>query len=466
MLKWLTKKVYNSLTDVLAAVYKELDSLQPVDTDTVKWTKGLTGMKAHAVVQNSPVAMNQVQGDEVDLSYKSSFKLIFGMTTEPEPDPNISPDPEAPPFVPEPCILLVQGADAEDDEAGVVTVVKRATALHVLKTELPIVDGDIYLNVIWNPSTGLTYSVGAAVPLNGNVYQARIGRYNAYNKTITQIHLTGDIRITDWPTAYDNAFLAVLGTASVADPPPDPLPEPSAAIYICHGKDIERENAGIVFFEEFTGFDNPFPLQMEVPKTELPAIDGNIYLIIYFDVLGAFTYEFYQGNITGHLSYGSVDMWYILIATYNASTQLLTQVHTGNQAWYKQYYSSYAYSDGDIMICSAANRYLGTFKVIRDWATDSLVVCNGGNYGGAIAGHVGPSPINIDVPRTVLPATAGTINLLVSYSGGAYSASLIQGAYTPGDQEWMTPIASYNATNHSINQLHTTGNITITGRWL
>ena len=65
MLKWLTKKVYSSLSEVLGAVYKELDSLQPVDTDTVKWTKSLNGMKAHAVVQNSPVAMNQVQEDSV-----------------------------------------------------------------------------------------------------------------------------------------------------------------------------------------------------------------------------------------------------------------------------------------------------------------------------------------------------------------------------------------------------------------
>ena len=53
MLKWLTKKVYSSLSEVLGAVYKELESLQPIDTDTVKWTKSLNGMKAHAVVQNS-----------------------------------------------------------------------------------------------------------------------------------------------------------------------------------------------------------------------------------------------------------------------------------------------------------------------------------------------------------------------------------------------------------------------------
>ena len=137
MLKWLTKKVYSSLSEVLGADYKELDSLQPIDTDTVKWTKGLNGMKAHAVVQNSPVAMNQVQEDSVQAEYKSSFKLIFGMTTEPEPDPNVPQDPAAPPFVSEPCILVVQGADVEDDEAGIVTVVKRAPALHILKTEKP-----------------------------------------------------------------------------------------------------------------------------------------------------------------------------------------------------------------------------------------------------------------------------------------------------------------------------------------
>ena len=63
MLKWLTKKVYSSRR--YWGLSKELDSLQPVDTDTVKWTKSLNGMKAHAVVQNSPVAMNQVQEDEV-----------------------------------------------------------------------------------------------------------------------------------------------------------------------------------------------------------------------------------------------------------------------------------------------------------------------------------------------------------------------------------------------------------------
>ena len=76
MLKWLTKKVYSSLSEVLGAVYKELDSLQPIDTDTVKWTKSLNGMKAHAVVQNSPVAMNQVQEDAVTQAEQVMVKLV------------------------------------------------------------------------------------------------------------------------------------------------------------------------------------------------------------------------------------------------------------------------------------------------------------------------------------------------------------------------------------------------------
>ena len=75
MLKWLKKKVYSSLSEVLGAIYKELDSLQPIDTDTVKWTKGLNGMKAHAVVQNSPVAMNQVQ-EEVQSPIYAKVKLL------------------------------------------------------------------------------------------------------------------------------------------------------------------------------------------------------------------------------------------------------------------------------------------------------------------------------------------------------------------------------------------------------
>jgi hypothetical protein len=46
MLKWLTKKTYATLSEVLGAVHKELEELQPVDTDSIKWTKGKEGMRA------------------------------------------------------------------------------------------------------------------------------------------------------------------------------------------------------------------------------------------------------------------------------------------------------------------------------------------------------------------------------------------------------------------------------------
>ena len=95
-----------------------------------------------------------------------------------------------------------------------------------------------------------------------------------------------------------------------------------------------------------------------------------------------------------------------------------------------------------------------------------IYICYGSDFDNPIAGYVGPSPINIAVPKTQLPASDGTIYLLVAYAEGAYTAAFIQGAYTPGAQEWMTPIASYNSSTQILTQVHTTGNITILERWL
>lgn len=173
MLKWLTKKVYSSLSEVLAAVYKELNSLQPVDTDTVKWTKGLTGMKAHAVVQNSPVAMNQVQGDEVvpDL-YMGTFKVgrIDGV------------------------MYLYDGSNPDSDVAG---VIKAGTAsISVPKTEITIESGYVYVYLTYDTGTSsysVTVTTTYTTPGDRTEYYtiARIYQSTVY----AQMHITGDITV-------------------------------------------------------------------------------------------------------------------------------------------------------------------------------------------------------------------------------------------------------------------------------
>ena len=177
MLKWLTKKVYNSLTDVLGAVYKELDSLQPVDTDTIKWTKSLNGMKAHAVVQNSPVAMNQVQEDSVQAAeYASYFKIIKTTT----------------------AIVVCDGANTESTIAGYVT----PSIITVLRTELPLTVGKIFLEVIYNPETpGYTYAFYQGSALSGStnydnplMWYKELGEYTSTG-TIIQRHDSGNIEI-------------------------------------------------------------------------------------------------------------------------------------------------------------------------------------------------------------------------------------------------------------------------------
>jgi hypothetical protein len=176
MLKWLTKKVYSSLSEVLAAVYKELDSLQPVDTDTVKWTKGLTGMRAHAVAQNSPVAMNQVQEDGEVVEYASYFKIIKTTT----------------------ALVVCDGANTESTIAGYIT----PSIITVLRAELPLVVGKIFLEVIYNSEThGYTYAFyqGSAISGSTNhgnplMWYKELGEYTRTG-TIIQRHDSGNIEI-------------------------------------------------------------------------------------------------------------------------------------------------------------------------------------------------------------------------------------------------------------------------------
>lgn len=173
MLKWLTKKVYSSLSEVLGAVYKELDSLQPVDTDTVKWTKSLNGMKAHAVVQNSPVAMNQVQEDEVipDL-YMGTFKVgrIDGV------------------------MYLYDGSNPDSAVAGLIKA--GTTSISVPKTEITIESGYVYVYLTYDTGTSsysVTVTTTYTTPGDRTEYYtiARIYQSAVY----AQMHITGDITV-------------------------------------------------------------------------------------------------------------------------------------------------------------------------------------------------------------------------------------------------------------------------------
>jgi len=173
MLKWLTKKVYNSLSEVLGAVYKELDSLQPVDTDTVKWTKSLNGMKAHAVVQNSPVATNQVQEDSIIEEYSGAFKVGYI----------------------DDKLYVYDGSAQESSYAGVVYA--GATQIQVLKTEIEKISGYVYLIVTYVPETSLyTSSFSRQLPSDSTrTVSYRIANINT-SLSIIQLHSTDDITIT------------------------------------------------------------------------------------------------------------------------------------------------------------------------------------------------------------------------------------------------------------------------------
>ena len=47
MLKWLRTGAWSKLTDVLTAIRQELQSVQPIDTASIRWEKDAEGMRAY-----------------------------------------------------------------------------------------------------------------------------------------------------------------------------------------------------------------------------------------------------------------------------------------------------------------------------------------------------------------------------------------------------------------------------------
>jgi len=86
MLNWLKKGAYRSLTDVLQAIRREIVSLQPKDTSSIKWTKGATGMEAHIISSepaesvSSPNLLDDVMRE--DDTVKGHFQVVE--VTDPE----------------------------------------------------------------------------------------------------------------------------------------------------------------------------------------------------------------------------------------------------------------------------------------------------------------------------------------------------------------------------------------------
>ena len=86
MLKWLRTGEWPRLTDILAAIRQELQSVQPIDTASIRWEKDAEGMKAYYTGMTGGGEGLTVDegGESVEDGYKGYFtiklKIIDGDT--------------------------------------------------------------------------------------------------------------------------------------------------------------------------------------------------------------------------------------------------------------------------------------------------------------------------------------------------------------------------------------------------
>lgn len=322
MLKWLKKKVYSSLSEVLGAVYKELESLQPVDTDTVKWTKGLTGMKAHAVVQNSPVAMNQVQeyGSEPIyarvklLNYPRTMQKYMSVVITGYDDTETSIEtgftssnpPELPTLVSDyneigtgtlpntlPFGVLQQEFSLSNPTNNICTVILSGLTLAWVTLEY-IRDDRIYCTL---PTS------------YGYLYAANQGLAKIIWRPAAQSGTA--LCIVNMGSGYDSRYFGAFKVGVLDD-----------KLYLYDGSNPTSVNAGIIYAGSLAKY---------VAKTELAFIASDIYVgITYLPEDESWITWVHQGNITTSPYYTDERTYYTRVAVYG-SNGVVTQINTTGQ---------------------------------------------------------------------------------------------------------------------------------------
>ena len=185
MLKWLRTGAWPKLTDILAAIRQELQSVQPIDTASIRWEKDAEGMKAYYTGRTGggeglTVDEGGDGGGEVE-GYNGKFKV--GLIED--------------------KLYIYDGANKENSNAG--TIIAGATYVAFPKTELSRVDGDIYVILAWHPQVESTPGYWETSYHQGDVSTSqfvnnpRAAHFliaTLIDNTITQHHVSGDIYVT------------------------------------------------------------------------------------------------------------------------------------------------------------------------------------------------------------------------------------------------------------------------------
>jgi len=113
MLKWLRTGAWSKLTDVLTAIRQELQSVQPIDTASIRWEKDAEGMRAYYTGRTGGGEGLTVDegGESVEAEGYNGFFHIIDASTE-EVGPQIKIIDGTGTLSSGQCGLFVSGIDA------------------------------------------------------------------------------------------------------------------------------------------------------------------------------------------------------------------------------------------------------------------------------------------------------------------------------------------------------------------
>lgn len=332
MLKWLTKKTYATLSEVLGAVHKELEELQPVDTDSIKWTKGREGMRAELnreLLGGGGLAEEQEAED--------SEPTYVTLKNYPEGSWQMHR------FMP---VLITGIEDAEqvrlEDQMTSIDTPKRFISDYSVIMDKPI--GYFYnpilgefpsFVVLQEPSnnttvqaiaSGLTYAwVQNQREVIPDVY--RFCRYVSPESLYLHNSTEGGARVV-WRPPYVSTAVRRLCVVDLLNSVTSGYAGQFCVgyrngIFCLHQSDSSSSTlAGTI--------DTPSRLlpRISIPITELDLSGGSVYVWAYYNPEdGTFTGSVTQGPVTTAPLYGSPTAVYYLIATM-VSPGVFRQVHT------------------------------------------------------------------------------------------------------------------------------------------
>ncbi len=291
MLNWLKKGTYRSLTDVLQAIRREIVSLQPKDTSSIKWTKGAAGMEAHVISVESaesvgsPNLLDDIVGED-DLikghfqlySYtdlETNIEFVAVMNTENDFDNPLEAQPNQ-------CVVRYKGTtNTYSTTYDIKTFRINYTSLSENKNH------NVYLMIPFMKQPYIEIFTDSQPVTDANLEYIYIGRVRKgeYNPVITQAYEGGVLYFDS--AQYFGAFKVVDSsyTETITNEEGEEEEIEVSQISVINPEDDEY--CGFIYADDYYYVEN----------TTLPKENNDIYAVIFYDTNDLqYKTRIHQGN--------------------------------------------------------------------------------------------------------------------------------------------------------------------------